>query len=90
MRILAEETMAEEGKYKLDWMDWITICITLIVLGMVLGYRWRMHHEAKALRNAPVQQTFTAADLALEISKGKEFFIYADNDTMLHYIAGRF
>ena len=73
--------MAE--KYKFNWMDWTTICTTLILIGVMLGYGWRMHHETKAQK---YDTRITAADLSMEIGKKKEFFLYADNDNMLHFV----
>jgi hypothetical protein len=75
--------MSDYKKY--SWLDKFILVVCLLILGTGLGYGWRMHHEFQDNRISP-DGVICIRDLSMEIGKKKEFYLYVDKYTMLHFL----
>jgi hypothetical protein len=75
--------MADRKRYSL--LDKFVLVTCLLIFGTGLGYGWRMHHEFQDTRIDP-EGTIYIRDLSMEIGKKKEFYLYVDKYTMLHFL----
>jgi len=69
-------------RYGLD--DLMVVALCCLVLGCMGGYGWCLYH--KSLDKPIEANSIYIADLALEISNGNEFFLPADDKTILHFL----
>jgi len=72
----------------MKWYDRLLCVMFLVLLGAGLGYAWRMHHESIAAEHYVMMppNSLTVADLSHEISKGLEFWLPVNGETMLHFL----
>jgi hypothetical protein len=73
------------------WHDWLMCVMFFMLIGVGLGYAWRMHHESistASMAHARIMpfNSLTVADLSYEISKGREFWLPVNESTMLHFL----
>lgn len=77
--------MTDRKRYSI--LDKIVLVTCLLIFGVGLGYGWRMHHEYQSMKQrVDPDGWINLRDLSYEISKGKDFYLYVDDSTMLHFM----
>lgn len=78
----AEEARERLERKRFTSKDMAVVIVCLMIVFTGLGYFWCFSQKPFSVPTNMI----CIADLSMEISKGKEFWLPVDNDNMLHFL----